>query len=332
MRDLSKKEIIQYLKSGDSTKLFSTADNLRRKYFKNEVCVRGIIEFSNHCQRNCFYCGLRKDNKNLKRYRISPAEIIKIAISAAKAGYKTLLLQSGEDSGWDTDALSDVIKKIKSKVDCAVTLSLGEKNFDEYEKLKKAGADRYLLRVETSSRQLFRKLKPDSSYSQRLACLKNLKVLGFQVGSGIMVGLPGQTYQVLAEDILLMRGLDLDMVGIGPFLAHHNTPCGDDTSGGLGLTLKVLALLRIMLPEAHIPATTAMGSVEKGGRKKALRCGANVIMSNLTPVQYGKYYQIYPNKIGANGKDLDSLASIKNILESLNRVEAAHRGDSIKKS
>jgi biotin synthase len=330
MKNLDKAEIIKWLRADDPSELFIFADKLRKEYFGDEVCIRGIIEFSNYCSKDCLYCGLRKSNKDLKRYRISPDEIITTALGIEKFGYKTILLQSGQEDGYSIDILCDIIKKIKTNLDCAITLSLGEKNFDQYKKLKESGADRYLLRFETSNRKLFQKLKPDSSYDKRLNCLKDLKTLGFQVGSGMMIGLPGQTDKILAEDILLIRDLDLDMVGIGPFLSHHNTPLAGVASGTLDLTLRALALIRILVPYAHIPATTAMGTVEKNGRQKALRSGANVIMPNVTPTQYRKYYQIYPNKICIDENPLDCGGCIQNMLKSLGRTIATHKGESIK--
>jgi biotin synthase len=330
MTNFNKTDIIKWLKADDAAELFAMADDIRKRYFKDEVHIRGIIEFSNYCMKNCFYCGLRRDNKTIERYRISEDEIIDTALKAGELGYKTILLQSGEDGGYTIEGLCAIIKRIRSNLDCAITLSLGEKSFDEYRSLRDAGADRYLLRFETSDRGLFNKLKPDSSYENRLDCIKNLKKLGFQVGSGFMVGLPGQTYEILADDILLLRELDLDMIGIGPFLSHHNTPLGNSASGTLDLTLRALAIIRILMPDVHIPATTAMGTVEKGGREKALQCGANVIMPNVTPIKYRKYYEIYPNKICIDDAPSDCRACIEGMLKSLGRAAATNKGDSIK--
>ena len=327
---MNKADIIEWLKADDPSRLFAIADDIRKKYFKDKVHIRGIIEFSNYCKKNCLYCGLRRDNKKIQRYRISESEIIRAAAKAGKLGYKTILLQSGEDKGYDINVLCGIIKKIKSDIDCAITLSLGEKSFSEYEKLKDAGADRYLLRFETSNRQLFQKLKPDSSYDNRLDCIRNLQSAGFQVGSGFMVGLPGQTIEVLADDILLLRDLDVDMVGIGPFLPHHNTPLGGSATGTLDMALRALAIIRIIMPYVHIPATTAMGTVEKGGREKALQCGANVIMPNVTPTKYRKHYEIYPNKICIDEAPSDCRLCIEAMLKSLGRSIAAGRGDSMK--
>jgi biotin synthase len=330
MVKLDRADIIKWLKADNAAELFAIANDIRKRYFKDEVHIRGIIEFSNYCMKNCFYCGLRRDNKTIERYRISEDEIIGIALKAGELGYRTILLQSGEGEGYTIEGLCAIIKRIKLNLDCAITLSLGEKSLDEYSSLRDAGADRYLLRFETSNRGLFNKLKPDSSYENRLDCIKNLKKLGFQTGSGFMVGLPGQSFDILADDILLLRDLDVDMVGIGPFLSHHNTPLGNSASGTLDLTLRALAIIRILMPGVHIPATTAMGTVEKGGREKALQCGANVIMPNVTPIKYRKHYEIYPNKICIDDAPSDCRMCIEGMLKSLGRTIATSKGDSIK--
>jgi biotin synthase len=330
MDNLKKSDIIKWLKADDASELFNLADKTRKQYFNDEVHIRGIVEFSNHCSKDCLYCGLRKSNTKITRYRMEKNEIVNAAVSAGRLGYKTILLQSGEGLFYSIDELCDIIMSIKSKLDCAVTLSLGEKPLSEYKRLKDAGADRYLLRFETSNRELFKKLKPDSSYEKRLNCIHDLKASGFQVGSGFMVGLPGQTYEILADDILLLRDLDLDMIGIGPFIPHHDTPLRDEVPGTLDTTLKALAIIRVLMPDVHIPATTAMGTVEKGGREKALQRGANVIMPNVTPTEYRKYYEIYPNKICITDAPSDCRVCIEGMLKSSGRTIATHRGDSIK--
>jgi biotin synthase len=330
MQNFNRQDIIRWLKLDNPGELFTMADDICREQFKDEVHLRGIIEFSNFCKKDCFYCGLRKGNQAVERYRMEKQEIIDTAVKAGKAGLKTILLQSGEDTNCSIEELCDIIKIIKAETGSAITLSLGELGFNEYKSLKNAGADRYLLRFETSSRELFEKLKPDSSYDNRFDCLRNLKTLGFQVGSGIMVGLPGQTYETLSDDIILMRELGLDMIGIGPFLSHHNTPLAHAIAGTLDLTLRVLAIIRILMPYAHIPATTAIGTVEKNGRQQALQCGANVIMPNITPQRYRKHYEIYPNKICIDETLSDCYACVKVMLESLGKAIGPGRGDSIR--
>ncbi len=323
--------IINLLNADNPEELFHTADEIRKDYCADKVHIRGIIEFSNHCKRDCLYCGLRKSNKNITRYRMDETEILDSAVKAGNLGYKTILLQSGEDEVYNIDRLCKIVSSIKRKLDCAVTLSIGEKSFDDYKRLKEAGADRYLLRFETSDEKLFKRLKPDSSFADRMDCLVNLKKLNYQVGSGIMVGLPEQTFETLAGDVLLMKKLELDMIGIGPFLPHYNTPLCDAPSGTLNLTLKMLSIIRIAMPDAHIPATTAVGTVHVTGRQQALKCGCNVIMPNITPSKYRKFYEIYPNKAPA-GKNLsDSHSHIEKMIKSLGRNISKDYGHSLKK-
>ncbi|MFH1062240.1 MAG: [FeFe] hydrogenase H-cluster radical SAM maturase HydE [Candidatus Omnitrophota bacterium] len=292
-----KQNIIYFLKTHPEQILVNFADALRKLYCGDDIHLRGLIEFSNYCGRNCLYCGLRKDNKEINRYRLSSNEIVDITKSAVALNYQTIVLQSGEDNAYSIEQLCQIIKEIKQQTSCAITLSLGERSFSEYKKLRQAGADRYLLRFETSNEQLFRKLKPDSDYQTRIQCLKDLKQLGFQVGSGCMVGLPGQTKEILAEDILLMLELDLDMIGLGPFIPNPETPLNAAEKGTIEMMRKVIALVRILTRNTHIPATTAVGSIDPQGRQKVLCCGANVIMPNLTPQQYREHYRIYPDKI-----------------------------------
>ena len=263
------KEITDILHDPDSASwLFKKADETRREHCGDDIHVRGIIEFSNICKRNCFYCGLRAKNGKVRRYRLTEEEIVAAAVAAAAMDIRTVVLQSGEDDHFNTDRLSSVVRAVK-KAGLAVTLSAGEKTKEEYAALKAAGADRYLLRFETSDRALFAMLKPDSSYENRFNCLKWLKETGFQVGSGIMTELPGQSYETIAADLLLFKELDLDMIGVGPFIPHPDTPLGASPRGSIDLTLKVVALARLLTLNAHIPATTAMGTVDKFGRQRA---------------------------------------------------------------
>ena len=329
---LTRDDIIKWLEAEHATELFANADVIRKKYCGDNVHIRGIIEFSSYCKKDCLYCGLRKSNKDVIRYRISEEEILASAIEAGDLGYKTILLQSGEDEFYNIERLCSIVRNIKKKVDCAITLSIGEKSFDEYRRLRESGADRYLLRFETSDKMLFRKLKPDSSYANRLSCLENLKSLGYQVGSGIMVGLPGQTMEILADDILLMKKQEFDMIGIGPFIPHHNTPLSDSSSSALDLTLRVLALIRIIMLDSHIPATTAVGTVDTTGREQALRCGCNVIMPNITPKKYRKFYEIYPNKICIEEKPSDCRLCIENMVKVLGRNISEDYGHTLKKT
>ena len=330
MGNIKKKEIIGYLNYNRNRVLFKEADSIRKRYCGDEVHIRGIIEFSNYCKRDCLYCGLRKSNKKLTRYKMSIDEIFKTAQKIKEFKYKTIVLQSGEDDYCQIKELCSLIKRIKREIDCAVTLCIGEKTYDEYKQLREAGADRYLLKFETSNKKLYSNLKPDSSYEKRLISLAWLKELGYQVGSGNMTGLPGQTLKILADDILLMDKLDLDMIGIGPFIPHPDTPLQHSEKGTLELTLKTIALTRMVAPNTHIPATTAVGSINPQGRQKALQCGANVIMPNVTPQKYREYYQIYPDKICINDQPGNCRMCIETMIQSLGRDIAQGYGHSLK--
>lgn len=295
--ELSRDEIIALLKDNSiNEELFKAADEVRKKYLGDEVHLRGLIEFTNICKRNCMYCGLRRDNKNLNRYRLSHEEIIDFAKKAVSYGYKTLVLQGGEDDYYTVERLVPIVKDLKA-LGVALTLSIGERPFEEYEALKKAGADRFLLRIETTDRELYEELDPGMSHENRIQCLKNLRKLGYEVGSGCLVGLPGQKIESLADDILFFKELDVDMNGIGPFIPNEDTPLKDAEGGQFELALKVMAIVRLLLPDINIPATTAMETLNKQGRVIALQCGANVVMPNVTEGEYRKLYALYPGKI-----------------------------------
>ncbi|MDK0607276.1 [FeFe] hydrogenase H-cluster radical SAM maturase HydE [Clostridium perfringens] len=295
--ELSRDEIIALLKDDSiNEELFKAADEVRKKYLGDEVHLRGLIEFTNICKRNCMYCGLRRDNKSLNRYRLSHEEIIDFAKKAVSYGYKTLVLQGGEDDYYTVERLVPIVKDLKA-LGVALTLSIGERPFEEYEALKKAGADRFLLRIETTDRELYEELDPGMSHENRIQCLKNLRKLGYEVGSGCLVGLPGQKIESLADDILFFKELDVDMNGIGPFIPNEDTPLKDAEGGQFELALKVMAIVRLLLPDINIPATTAMETLNKQGRVIALQCGANVVMPNVTEGEYRKLYALYPGKI-----------------------------------
>ena len=295
--ELSRDEIIALLKDDSiNDELFKAADEVRKKYLGDEVHLRGLIEFTNICKRNCMYCGLRRDNKNLNRYRLSHEEIIDFAKKAVGYVYKTLVLQGGEDDYYTVERLVPIVKDLKA-LGVALTLSIGERPFEEYEALKKAGADRFLLRIETTDRELYEELDPGMSHENRIQCLKNLRKLGYEVGSGCLVGLPGQKIESLADDILFFKELDVDMNGIGPFIPNEDTPLKDAEGGQFELALKVMAIVRLLLPDINIPATTAMETLNKQGRVIALQCGANVVMPNVTEGEYRKLYALYPGKI-----------------------------------
>ena len=293
---LTKAEIVELLLLKEATYLFETADQVRREFVGDGVYLRGLIEFSNFCKNNCLYCGIRAGNAQVRRYRLSPEEIVKTAGQAASYGYKTVVLQSGEDLWFDTDTLCDIIGQIK-KLDVAITLSIGEKTREEYAAYRQAGADRYLLRIETTDKTLYEKLDPGLSWENRVRCLYDLKELGYEVGSGSLVGLPGQTLESLADDLLFFQKLPVDMAGIGPFIPHPHTPLAAETAEGhFELSLKMMAIMRLLLPDINIPATTAMETLHPNGRLVALQSGANVVMPNVTETDFRAKYELYPNK------------------------------------
>lgn len=306
--------ILYLLRELPFEELARMADDVRKQVHGDTVHLRAIIEFSNYCKCNCLFCGIRRENRKLPRYRMKEEEIVKVATEAVKEGFKTIVLQSGEDPFWNAERLSKVVREIK-KLNVAVTLSVGELSYDEYAVLREAGADRYLLKFETSDEKLFRRLKPDTTLDRRIQCLRWIKKLGYETGSGIIVGLPGQSIESLAEDIALMKELELDMIGIGPFIPHPDTPLTSYPFGDPLLTLKVLAITRLILPKANLPATTALGSLSSSMRIKAFYCGANVIMPDVTSEIYRNLYEIYPGK--TQGKN--SYSYWKDTLKSVGR-------------
>lgn len=293
------KELVELLQlEGDAMyALFSRADEVRRQHVGDGVHLRGIIEFSNICRMDCLYCGIRRSAKEIERYVMDPATIVATAQRAAQLGYGSVVLQSGEGDALRPELLADVVRQIKAATPLAVTLSVGERTYDEYALWREAGADRYLLRHETSDPALFARLRPGRQLAHRIQCLLDLRELGYQVGSGFMVGLPGQSVESIAADILLLRELEVEMAGIGPFIPSANSPLAGAPGGTVELTLKAVACTRLAIPDAHLPATTALGSIHPRGRQLGLHAGANVIMPNVTPGTYRENYQLYPNKI-----------------------------------
>ncbi len=276
--------------------LFSFADSVRKEFCGDGIFLRGIIEFSSFCDKGCFYCGLNQKNRKLNRYRMSREELIKSVEYLASCNIKTVVLQSGEDPALDVLWLKEIISQIKLKFDLAITLSVGEKSVDEYKMWRQAGADRYLLKMETFDEVLYAKMHPQMSFAHRLNCLNNLAKLGYQVGSGNIIGLPGQSLKTIAQDILFFKQGDFDMISISPFIPHQQTPFATVARGQVSLTLKTIALTRIVTKNAHIPATTALGSLDQDYRWEGLKCGANILMPNFTPQPYRELYQIYPGK------------------------------------
>jgi biotin synthase len=297
--DLSRDEIL-YLLNLDTKdgfdRLIAAGDEVRRRYVGDEVHIRALVEFSNVCARHCNYCGLRAPNTNVERYRMSPDEIVELAVHLRAKGLMTLVLQSGEDPHYTGEMIADIVRRVKSAADMAITLCVGERSYEDYRMWKEAGADRYLLRHETASRELYRLLHPDSDFDNRMRCLHWLRELGYQVGAGCMVGMPHQTVEHMADDIEFYRDFQPDMAGIGPFIPHPDTPLAGFPAGTLEMTLKMVALTRIVTRNALLPATTAIGSIDDLGREKALEAGADVVMPNYTPLKYRVHYEIYPNK------------------------------------
>ncbi len=326
MEDFSKKEIIDLLKDDSQNEwLFSLADKIRKEYVGDEVHLRGLIEFSNICKCTCKYCGLRYENSEVERYRISTPSILSTAKKACAAGYKTIVLQSGEDRFFSQKVMCEIIEKIK-KLDVAITLSIGERSFDDYKAFKESGADRYLIRIETTDKNLYKEMHPNMSFENRVRCLKDLKTLGYEVGTGCLVGLPSQTIESLAGDILFFQEINADMIGIGPFIAHPQTPLKNCANGDLTLSLKVMALTRIMLKNINIPATTAMETLNPDGRLMALQCGANVIMPNVTDLNYCEKYDIYPNKAHLDDDILHSRKIVEDKLKTIGRTVSKDYG------
>ncbi|MDR0610396.1 MAG: [FeFe] hydrogenase H-cluster radical SAM maturase HydE [Planctomycetaceae bacterium] len=279
--------------------LFQHADIVRKEYYGTDVYIRGLIEFTNYCKNDCFYCGIRRSNHNLERYRLSQDEILSCCENGYKLGYRTFVLQGGEDPFYTDERIYEIVSEIRQKyADCAITLSIGEKPYESYEAFFRAGANRYLLRHETADMEHYTKLHPaEMSLEHRKNCLKNLKKIGYQVGSGFMVGSPFQTTECLIEDLRFLQQLEPAMIGIGPFIAHRETPFNRFKNGNLQLTLRLIGLLRLMFPYALIPSTTALGTADPQGREMGLRAGANVVMPNLSPVNVRKKYELYDNKI-----------------------------------
>lgn len=320
MKDFSKKELIDLLKDdAQNDYLFKLADKTRKEYVGDEIHLRALIEFSNICKRSCKYCGLRCENKNIERYRYTTDEIIQQAEKAVEMGFKTIVLQSGEDAFYSAKKMCEIIERIKN-FNVALTLSIGEYSYDDYKAFKDSGADRFLLRIETTDKNLYEKMHPYASFENRVECLKNLKSIGFETGTGCLVGLPEQTIESLAEDILFFKELDADMIGIGPFIPHPQTPLKNSNTGDFTLALKVMAITRILLKNINIPATTAMETLMPNGRILALQSGANVIMPNVTFAQNRSKYEIYPNKAGVQETPEQSKNNIENLVKSIGRT------------
>ncbi len=297
--DQELKDILEDASEASQIALAKEADAVRKEIYGNEVFVRGLIEFSNICKNNCYYCGIRAENSNAERYRLSKEDILACCKEGYELGFRTFVLQGGEDPYFTDDKICEIVSDIRHQYeDCAITLSIGEKSKESYQAYFDAGANRYLLRHETANAQHYQKLHPTSmSLENRKRCLYDLKDIGYQVGSGFMVGSPFQTTENLIEDLRFLEELQPDMIGIGPYISHAETPFKGYANGTLSQTLRLISILRLMFPYALIPATTALGTIHPQGRELGLQAGANVVMPNLSPVDVRKKYDLYENKI-----------------------------------
>lgn len=309
--------------------LFEKARKTSRKQFGRQIYTRGLIEFTNYCKNNCYYCGIRCDNKKTKRYRLTTEEIMACCRKGYELDFRTFVLQGGEDAYFTDARMTEIIRRIKGEFpDCAITLSLGERTFTSYQHLQEAGADRYLLRHETANEAHYRKLHPrELSLKNRKACLYSLKELGYQTGAGFMVGSPGQTVECLAEDLLFLKELEPHMIGIGPFVPHRDTPFAEEGAGSVELTLYLIGLLRLMLPKTLLPATTALSTLDADGQEKGILAGANVIMPNLSPMDAREKYTLYDNKLHSGSEAAEARKDLALRMEKLGYQLSDSRGD-----
>lgn len=299
--------------------VYQAADQLRRKIFGDYIDIRAILEFSNYCRRQCQYCGLNRENKKLIRYRMEEEEILQVVKAGEAAGYKTIVLQSGEDPYYTKDKLVSILQGIKRETNLFITVSCGERALSDYEEFKQAGADRYLLKHETAEKQIYDRLHPCGTLQNRVTCLQAIKKAGLETGSGFMIGLPGQTLATIAKDILLLRDLQVDMAGIGPFIPSPDTVLADQPPGSTELTKRAVALTRLMVPYANLPATTSLGVLDSSAKDSVFSCGANVIMRKITPQKYEEHYSIYPNQIKVDNLNEDK-KTLDEFIRSLGRI------------
>lgn len=314
-----------------SNYLFEKSSKTRDRVYGKKIFIRGLIEFTNICKNNCLYCGIRKDNTNIQRYRLSKEDILACADEGYKLGFRTFVLQGGEDGFFSDEVLCEIVSKIKKKYPkVAITLSIGERSYESYKNLKEAGAERFLLRHETCCKSHYEKLHPkEMSYENRIRCLKDLKSLGYQVGCGFMVGSPYQTKENLAEELIFLKEIKPEMCGIGPFISHKNTPFKEEKSGTVEMTLFMLGLIRLTLPEVLLPATTALGTIDAFGREKGINAGANVLMPNLSPISVRKKYMLYDNKICTGDEAASCIECLKKRIERTGCKIVVSRGDNI---
>ncbi len=322
-------KLISSWTSSDYEYCAGLARDLALKNFGNRIFFRGIIEFTNICKNDCLYCGIRRSNEKVVRYRLTPAEILDSCEEGYLLGYRTFVLQGGEDKNFGDELMAEIISSIKRRFsECAITLSIGERSRESYEKLFEAGADRYLLRHETADQAHYSRLHPrELSLENRIECLKNLKDIGYQTGCGMMVGAPFQTAELLAKDMMFLGSFKPQMVGMGPFIPHKDTPFRDQPAGSAALTLFLLSLVRLMLPDVLLPATTALGTLQGDGRIRGILSGCNVIMPNLSPLSVRKKYMLYDNKVGMEMSGEESLNQLRIQVENIGYEMVSDRGD-----
>ena len=308
------------------------ADKARRKVYGNKVFIRGLIEISNICKNDCLYCGIRKGNRSCQRYRLSEEDILTCCKEGYGLGFRTFVMQGGEDGFFTDEVMCSIIRKIKkSYPDCAVTLSLGERSEESYRRLFEAGADRYLLRHETADKEHYGKLHPkELSFENRMECLRNLKKIGFQTGCGFMVESPFQTSEQLAKDLKFVEEFSPEMCGIGPFIPHHETVFRDEKAGSCELTCYLLSIVRLIKPTILLPSTTALGTIDKEGREKGILSGGNVVMPNLSPLSVRKKYMLYDGKISTDEEAAENLMRLKEKIRAIGFEVVTERGDFIK--
>lgn len=329
---LSKEEFVTLLTDmteEDLENLRLRAQKISKKNFGNKIYTRGLIEFTNYCKNDCYYCGIRRSNHEVSRYRLTDEEILKCCKTGYDLGFRTFVLQGGEDGSYSDEDITNLIKMIKeAHPDCAITLSIGEKSYESYRKYYEAGADRYLLRHETADEEHYTKLHPSKmSLQNRKQCLKDLKEIGFQVGAGFMVGSPYQTLEHIAGDLLFLKELSPHMIGIGPFIPHHQTPFAGENQGTLTQTLILISILRLMFPEVLIPATTALGTIHPNGRELGILSGANVVMPNLSPTGVRKQYELYDNKICTGDEAAECRFCLDRRMKKIGYELSVDRGD-----
>ena len=330
LHDLTDDELREILSNDKYDSLLrEEADKIRQENYGRDVYIRGLIEISNYCKNNCFYCGIRGENKNLTRYRLTKDDILSCCEQGYLLGFRTFVMQGGEDPYFTDDIMVDIISSVREKYsDCAITLSLGEKSKETYKKYFDAGANRYLLRHETATDEHYKMLHPHSmSIENRKKCLFDLKEIGFQTGSGFMVGSPYQTIDNIISDLRFLQELEPDMIGIGPYITHKDTPFKDFESGNLYLTLRLVAILRLMFPYALIPSTTALGTIHPQGRQMGLKSGANVVMPNLSPRNVRKLYALYKDKIATDEEAAESVEKLKKTVKEAGYEVVCARGD-----